>query len=361
MVKVLVIFILFVVFLSYSIILVSEQMQHDSSCIEAFSAPAASFMESIQPTICQSNQKMHYTVENDTYRLGCYSECSASNSNVAVPVNNCKLLTQSNCEVIITDKCYLDQDFLEATSNANISCDISGYTECGTALTQIQDGSCSDLECYGDATFSGGRYNIQGKVLAIKIPSNKIKEFPNNEKQVGFYFTNHKTWNFNMSICIFKNTNKLTQSITTSIKQNISQKKDNGEEWMVFDDTTGAIDGMVEDENSIEMTILEGGRHGVYFNMINKGNKLKRIWQTDHVTDGQSEDIFTKHSPIYLRVVVNKDDMVFGYLSHGREYNERKGVLFGGLNLKDNDLSNYYVFLKGVEGYDMSVSAPNFV
>lgn len=134
MVKVLVIFILFVVFLSYSIILVSEQMQHDSSCIEAFSAPAASFMESIQPTICQSNQKMHYTVENDTYRLRCYSECSASNSNVAVPVNNCKLLTQSNCEVIITDKCYLDQDFLEATSNANISCDISGYTECKNCI-----------------------------------------------------------------------------------------------------------------------------------------------------------------------------------------------------------------------------------
>lgn len=147
-----VIFILFTIFILYSVTLVSKDLNR-MRCIEGFEAPAPTFLQAIGGSACSDNQQMHYEHEHDidtsTYQLQCYYQCSSTNTNVPVTTDgrsNCKLPSDSNtsnCEVSVSAKCYLDGDFHEISSNVNMYCPDSGYADCGQC--DVTEGTCSSV------------------------------------------------------------------------------------------------------------------------------------------------------------------------------------------------------------------------
>jgi hypothetical protein len=371
-------------------------------CIEGFEASAPTFLQAIGGRACSDDQQMHYEhdIDTNTYQLQCYDQCSSSNTDVPVTNDrsNCKLPSESNCEVTVSTKCYLDGDFHEISSNVNMYCPDSGYADCApcvipsptsdcsmvgdncqrtdlvtlptgyarcildsnldrlthldtnsnvrfacseqacapsgtsssliTALTQITDGSCSRLECYGDAVYSDGRFDITGKVLGIKINNTNFKNFE-------FTLVNHSeihSW-ANISIGITNDESKLNQSLTQSnIDEIYSNYTENGHPNVT-------IESMNSSSSSTEYIIMNGGRHGVYFNYIKNGNILYRTFETDG----------THHNSSYHFVRRNNFKMTIDENDHLKIREGHNGNDINPNTLGDNWISNrtdYYFFIK---------------
>ena len=446
-----VIFILFTIFILYSVTLISNDLNR-MRCVEGFEAPAATFLEAIQGAACSTIQRMHYytsSATDGTYQLTCHDQCSTSNTSVPVSsgASNCKLPSDSNCEVNVNTKCYLDGAFYEASSNVNMNCPDSGYADCASCSNEnegtcsnigdscertdtvtlptgyarctltsnldnltyldtqsnvrfacdtnrctasgstggpdpprlIASGSCSTLDCYGDASFHGGRFNIQDKVLGIKIPieTGIIKTQTNSDGTTIDY--KYVTLNFNrsgnteMSIGICKNTDKLMNPLSSGIITGIKTYYEKNHEidsetpqWIGYkgperltndykatlDQDDYIIDDMIEDPSSTEMVCLGGGGHGgVYFNYIKEGNTFSDFWMTDHITGKGNSEFWTKYSPgTRVRFEFKKNMTSVKVLNRdggAMTYNANVSFLTNDNNINDNKIGEHYIFLKG--------------
>lgn len=396
-----VIFILFTIFILYSVTLVSKDLNR-MRCIEGFEAPALTFLQAIEGHACYE-QHMHYdNTVTDTYQLQCYDQCSTDNTNVPVTEgrSNCMIPSDSNtsnCEVTVSTKCYLDGAFHEVSSNVNMYCPESGYADCeqcvmpsprsdcsivddsncqrtdlvtlptgyarctldsnldgltylegdsnvrfacpeqaclsglsgrGDSLTRITDGSCSSLECYGDAVYSDGRFDITGKVLGIKINNTNFKNFE-------FTLNNHvniHSW-ANISIGITNDESKLNQSLTESTINEIYRNyTENGHPNVT-------IESMNSSSSSTEYIIRNGGRHGVYFNYIKNGNILYRTFETDGTTHNSSDHFVRRNN---FKMTIDEND-------HLKIREGHNGDHINSNTLGDYWISNrtdYYFFIK---------------
>ena len=399
-----VIFILFTIFILYSVTLVSKDLNR-MRCVEGFE-DTYTFGQLFstnhdQGNVCESNQRMHYSSLTDgTYQLTCHDQCSTSNTSVPVSSNasNCQISsdsTTSNCEVSVSTKCYLDNAFHESSSNVFMYCPDSGYADCAqcevtegtcsivdgtcqkidsvtlplgyarctlsssvydvdhltsdsnfvvscdplqcnspissggsSSVSRISttDGSCSTLECYGDADYSDGRFNIQEKVLGIKIESHTNFEFTLDSP------TNIHSW-ANISIGITNDVSTLNNSLTQS---NIDEIHEN---YMENGHSNVTIHSMNSFSSSTEYIIMNGGKHGVYFNYIKDGNTLYKTFETDGTTHNSS-DHFVRE---------NKFKMTIDENNHLIIENGHNGSLIHSNTLGDawiNNRTNFYFFIK---------------
>lgn len=458
-----VIFILFTIFILYSVTLVSKDLNR-MRCIEGFEASAPTFLQAIGSSACSNDKQMHYehNALTNTYQLQCYDQCSTDNTNVPVTEgrSNCMIPSDSNdsnCVVTVSTKCYLDGAFHEISSNVNMYCPDSGYADCGEcdvttqgtcsnvgdrcqrtdpvtlptgyarcildsnldgltylegdsnvrfacseqecsgpsdstvpSLTRITDGSCSSLECYGDAEYNGDRFDIREKVLGIKIPQNRIKTHNDNGNFdfkyviLNFNRQNHdNSWNLDMSIGICKETDKLMNPLSTSIINNIKEifnsnlnssannyNPRRSIEYALSEYNGTPIVGMSNDEYSAEVITLNGGGYSVYFNFIKEGNKFHDFWNTDKVTPDQDSDSWIKHSRTRVRFEFRKNGtkVVIMHTKNRPEHNSESmnrnaNVSFteeDDDNVDDTNIANHYIFLKGGPSHNLHVSNLSF-
>ena len=454
-----VIFILFTIFILYSVTLVSKYLNR-MRCIEGFEAPALTFLQAIGGNDCSDDQRMHYehVIGTNTYQLRCYNQCSSNNTNVPVTDDrsNCMIPSDSNtsnCEVTVSDKCYLDSDFYEISSNVNMYCPDSGYADCApcsiddegtcsnvgdtcqrtdvvtlpsryarcilnssvygvdhltsdsnlvvsclpeqctpsspiTTLTQITEGSCDSLECYGDAVYGDGRFDITGKVLGIKIPRNSIKtRYRETDRTVDFKYvilnfyrhTHDGKRYLDMSVGICKDTDKLMEPLSTSsidsIKgifednvvhdKNKHPKNNRHIEWPVTG-YNSTIDGMKDDLRSAEVITLRGGGYGLYFNFIKEGNKFGNFWNADKVTGAeQDRELWVYDNPIRVRFEFRKNSTTVAFIHRNRDdynMNGNANVSFSesATNTDEDNIIDHYIFLKGGPSQNLHVSNLSF-
>lgn len=460
-----VIFILFTIFILYSVTLVSKDLNR-MRCIEGFEdtytfAQLFSSDENRANLCSTTNQHIDFSTDgSSTYQLQCYDQCSTDNTDIPVTTNgsNCKIPSDSNtsnCEVTVSAKCYLDGAFHEASSNVNMYCPDSGYADCapcvipsprsdcsidggtcqrtdlvtlptgyarcildsnldgltylegdsnvrfacleqaclidgsgrGYSLTRITDGSCSTLDCYGNADYSGDRFDITGKVLGIKIPSNSIKTHYHangtlDYKYVILNFNRHthdgKRY-LDMSVGICKDTNKLMKPLSTnnidSIKQifedNVVDDKNNHPknkrhiEWPVTGNNS-IITTMDNDPRSAEVITLRGGGYGLYFNFIKEGNKFDNFWNADKVTGSdQDRELWVYDNPIRVRFEFRKNSTTVAFIHRNRDdynMNGNANVSFtqSADNVADTNITDHYIFLKGGPSENLHVSNLSF-
>ena len=456
-----VIFILFTIFILYSVTLVSKDLNR-MRCIEGFEAPALTFLQAIGGHACSDDQLMHYehVAGTDTYQLQCYDQCSTDNTYVPVSdgASNCKIPSDSNtsnCEVTVSEKCYLDGAFHEMSSNVNMFCPDSGYADCAscgvsegtcstvdntcqrtdlvtlpagyarctlssyvygvdhltsdsnlvvscpsarctssggsgvTSPTRIvtTSGSCSSLECYGNADHSSGNFDIRGKVLGIKIPRTRIKTRTKTDGTLDFKYV---ILNFNrhthdgkryldMSIGICKDTDKLMEPLSTSSIDSIKRifednvvhdknkhpKNNRHIEWPVTG-YNSTIDGMKDDLRSAEVITLRGGGYGLYFNFIKEGNKFGNFWNADKVTGSdQDRELWVYDNPIRVRFEFRKNSTTVAFIHRNRDnynMNGNANVYFteSDTNTNETNIIQHYIFLKGGPSQNLHVSNLSF-
>uniref|UniRef100_A0A6C0CT52 Uncharacterized protein n=1 Tax=viral metagenome TaxID=1070528 RepID=A0A6C0CT52_9ZZZZ len=463
-----VIFILFTIFILYSVTLVSKDLNR-MRCIEGFEdtytfAQLFSSDENRANLCSTADQYIDFSTDDgsSTYQLQCYDQCSSTNTNVPVTDgrSNCKLPSDSNtsnCEVSVFTKCYLDNAFHESSSNVNMYCPDSGYADCGqcdvnegtcsnvggicqktdrvtlptgyarctlsssdygvdhltsdsnlvvsceqsqcrtgispvvTSLTRITDGSCSTLDCYGDAAYhSSGRFDITGRVLGIKIPQDSIKIHNHADGTLDFKyvilnfyrFKHDDSWNLDMSIGICKDTSKLMNPLRTDIINNIKT---------IFQNNVDDPDNPNENKNHIQhpldtylnqnirisemsydpysaevITLHGGGYNSVYFNAIKEGNKFYNFWNTDKVTGSdQDRELWIYDNPIRVRFEFRKNSTKVAFIHRNRDdynMNLNADVSFtqDNDNVLNENIADHYIFLKGGPSQNLHVSNLSF-
>ena len=143
MIKYIITFVLVVIFLMYSIMILSKGMDN-TICTEPFvNDNVNTFLRSVEAKECASNQKLFLT----NAQLQCLDKCSQSNviftdsSNICSS-NWCKLsASESNYSATVQSRCFVGDSLYELNSNVYIGCDSDQVPTCSNC--EITDRGCT--------------------------------------------------------------------------------------------------------------------------------------------------------------------------------------------------------------------------
>ena len=339
-------------------------------------------------------------VDNTDVGIECISTNVSECSNVELGDGT------SNCQQEVSfsipegySSCKLDSSiyspgFITSDSNFIIDCDSDECPVSDTIIEKtdpsvvvINDGSCSTLDCYGNADYSGDRFDITGKVLGIKIPKGSIKEKYYTDGNLDYKYVilnfNRHTHDGNryldMSVGICKDTNKLMKPLSTSNIDSIKQifednvvhnknkhpKNKRHIEWPVTGNNSTITD-MENDPRSAEVITLRGGGYGLYFNFIKEGNKFGNFWNADKVTGSdQDRELWVYDNPIRVRFEFRKNSTTVAFIHRNRDNYNMNGnanvyLTESDTNTDDANITDHYIFLKGGPSENLHVSNLSF-
>ena len=309
-------------------------------------------------------------------------DCSSNNvyecSNVVLDngMSNCQKEVSfslpegySSCKL---DSSIYSPGIITSDSNFIINCD-SDECPVETEYSDTDNNYCGSLECYGTAIYDddANTFEIDGKVLGIKIPSTSIYIDKDGitKAKVQITLNNYRdvhSWE-NMSIGLCEGNNEINEPLTQEIIQkvrsffNTSMHKVQHERWRFGENVcvetrpvprqrhhecvtfsnnphTDSTIGKNSDNKSSEMLILNGGYEGIYFNYIN-GDNFVHYHHTDRYKEGEGEDLFVNRRTNEITIRFDNGSMWW----EGMNDNP---------NIRDTlDTTNAYVFIKGLEGY----------